>query len=56
MEKFTKKGLNELKKERKFDTKVERRIINDILNTGLNTSELKNYMFYKKDHVLNRLL
>ena len=44
MEKFTKKGLNELKKEKEFNTKVERRIINDILNTGLNTSELKNYI------------
>ena len=44
MEKFTKKGLNELKKEKEFNTKIERRIINDILNTGLNTSELKNYI------------
>ena len=44
MEKFTKKGLNELKKEKEFNTKVERRIINDILNTGLTTSELKNYI------------
>ena len=26
MEKFTKKGLNELKKEKEFNTKVERRI------------------------------
>ena len=38
------KGLNELKKEKEFNTKVERRIINDILNTGLTTSELKNYI------------
>ena len=44
MEKFTRKGLNELKKEKEFNTKVERRIINDILNTGLTTSELKNYI------------
>ena len=44
MEKFTKKGLNELKKEKEFNTKVERRIINDIINTGLTTSELKNYI------------
>ena len=44
MEKFTKKGLIELKKEKEFNTKVERRIINDILNTGLTTSELKNYI------------
>ena len=44
MEKFTKKGLNELKKEKEFNTKVERRIINDILNTGLTSSELKNYL------------
>ena len=44
MEKFTKKGLNELKKEKEFNTKVERRIINDILNTGLTTPELKNYI------------
>ena len=44
MEKFTKKGLNELKKEKEFNTKVEKRIINDVLNTGLNTSELKNYI------------
>ena len=39
-----KKGLNELKKEKEYNTKVERRIINDILNTGLTTSELKNYI------------
>ena len=44
MEKFTRKGLNELKKEKEFNTKVERRIINDIINTGLTTSELKNYI------------
>ena len=44
MEKFTRKGLNELKKEKEFNTKLERRIINDILNTGLTTSELKNYI------------
>ena len=44
MEKFTKKGLNELKKEKEFNTKLERRIINDIINTGLTTSELKNYI------------
>ena len=44
MKKFTKKGLIELKKEKEFNTKVERRIINDILNTGLTTSELKNYI------------
>ena len=44
MKKFTRKGLNELKKEKEFNTKVERRIINDILNTGLTTSELKNYI------------
>ena len=44
MEKFTRKGLNELKKEKEFNTKVEKRIINDILNTGLTTSELKNYI------------
>ena len=44
MEKFTKKGLNELKKEKESNTKVERRIINDILNTGLTASELKNYI------------
>ena len=44
MEKFTKKGLNELKKEKDFNTKIERKIINDILNTGLTTSELKNYI------------
>ena len=44
MEKFTKKGLIELKKEKEFNTKLERRIINDIINTGLTTSELKNYI------------
>ena len=53
MEKFTKKGLNELKKEKEFNTKVERRIINDILNTGLTTSELKNYIktIFKYDEI-----
>ena len=39
--KFTKKALNELKKVNQFNTKLEKRVINDLLNTGLSTEELK---------------
>ena len=41
MKKFTKKALRELKKVNQFNTKLEKRVINDLLNTGLSTEELK---------------
>ena len=44
MKKFTKKALNELKKVNQFNTKLEKRVINDLLNTGLSTEELKDHI------------
>ena len=44
MKKFTKKALRELKKVNQFNTKLEKRVINDLLNTGLTTEELKDYI------------
>ena len=44
MKKFTKKALRELKKVNQFNTKLEKRIINDLLNTGLSTEELKDHI------------
>ena len=41
MKKFSKKALNELKKDKNFNSRVERKVINDLLNTGLSTEELK---------------
>ena len=42
--KFTKKALNELKKDKNFNNRVEKRVINDLLNTGLSTEELKDHI------------
>ena len=44
MKKFTKKALRELKKVNQFNTKLEKRVINDLLNTGLSTTELKDHI------------
>ena len=44
MKKFTKKALNELKKEKGFSNRLEKRVINDLLSTLYTTSELKNYI------------
>ena len=42
--KFTKKALNELKRSKEFNSRVEKRVINDLLNTGLSTEELKDHI------------
>lgn len=44
MKKFSKKALNELKKDKNFNNRVEKRVINDLLNTGLSTEELKDHI------------
>ena len=44
MKKFSKKGLNELKKVNQFNTRLEKRVINDLLSTKLSTTELKDYI------------
>ena len=44
MKKFTKKALNELKRSKEFNSRVEKRVINDLLNTGLSTEELKDHI------------
>ena len=44
MKKFTKKALMELKKDKDFNNRVEKRVINDLLNTGLSTEELKDHI------------
>ena len=44
MKKFTKKALRELKKDKDFSSRVERKIINDLINTGLTTEELKDHI------------
>ena len=44
MKKFTKKALRALKKVNQFNTKLEKRVINDLLNTGLTTEELKDHI------------
>ena len=41
MKKFTKKALMELKKDKDFNNRVEKKVINDLINTGLTTEELK---------------
>ena len=44
MKKFTKKALNELKKDKNFNSRVERKVINDLISTGLTTEELKDHI------------
>ena len=44
--KFTKKALKELKNMEGFDDRLSRRIINNLLSTGLSTLELKDHINY----------
>ena len=44
MKKFTKKALGELKRSEEFNSRVEKRVINSLLATGLSTEELKNHI------------
>ena len=44
MKKFTKKALNELKRSEEFNSRVERKVINSLLSTGLTTEELKDHI------------
>ena len=46
MKKFSKKALNELKKTEEFNDRLSKRIINDLLSTGLSTLELKDHINY----------
>ena len=46
MKKFSKKALNELKKTEEFNDRLSKRVINDLLNTGLSTLELKDHINY----------
>ena len=44
--KFTKKALKELKTMEGFNDRLTKRIINDLLSTGLSTLELKDHINY----------
>ena len=44
MKKFTKKALNELKRSKEFNSRVERKVINSLLTTKLSTEELKDHI------------
>ena len=44
MKKFTKKALRELKKDKDFNSRVERKVINSLLATKLTTEELKDHI------------
>ena len=44
--KFTKKALKELKTMEGFNDRLSRKVINDLLSTGLSTSELKDQINY----------
>ena len=44
--KFTKKALKELKNMEGFDDRLSRKVINDLLSTGLSTLELKDHINY----------
>lgn len=44
MKKFSKKALNELKRSEEFNSRVEKKVINDLINTGLTTEELKDHI------------
>ena len=46
MKKFSKKALKELKTMEGFNDRLSRRIINDLLSTGLSTLELKDHINY----------
>ena len=42
--KFTKKALKELKKDKNFNNRVEKKVINTLLAEGLTTEELKDHI------------
>ena len=44
--KFTKKDLKELKTMEGFNDRLSRKVINDLLSTGLSTLELKDHINY----------
>ena len=44
--KFTKKALKELKTMEGFDDRLTKKVINDLLSTGLSTVELKDHINY----------
>src|SRR5574344_1208396 len=44
--KFTKKALKELKTMEGFNDRLSKRVINDLLSTGLSTSQLKDHINY----------
>ena len=46
MKNFTKKALKELKKTEEFSDRLSKRVINDLLATGLSTLELKDHINY----------
>ena len=46
MKKFSKKSLKELKTMEGFDDRLSKRVINDLLSTGLSTLELKDHINY----------
>ena len=46
MKKFSKKALNELKKTEGFNDRLSKKVINDLLSTGLSTLELKDHINY----------
>ena len=46
MEKFTKKALNNLKNMEGYNDRLTKRVINDLLGTGLSTEELKDHINY----------
>ena len=46
MKKFSKKSLNELKNMEGFNDRLSKRVINDLLKTGLSTEELKDHINY----------
>ena len=45
--KFTKKALNNLKNMEGYNDRLTKRVINDLLGTGLSTEELKDHINYK---------
>ena len=46
MKKFTKKSLKELKNMEGYNDRLTKRVINDLLSTGLSTLELKDHINY----------
>ena len=46
MKKITKKVLKELKKTEEFSDRLSKKVINDLLATGLSTLELKDHINY----------